>query len=374
MKIVADNKIPFLKGVLEPFVDIDYYRGSEITHDKLLEVDALLIRTRTRCDASLLEGTPVKFIATATIGFDHIDIDYCRSRGITWTNAPGCNSGSVMQYIAFALLYYAKKKSIDLKSRVLGVIGVGNVGRKIVKLAEILDMQVLLNDPPRERSEGPCGFISLQGILREADILSFHVPLTMNGIDKTYHMVDEKILGKMNRSTLLINSSRGEVIHSEHLKKSLEAGIPESVILDVWEHEPDIDKELFEKTFLGTSHIAGYSADGRANGTKMSVQALSRYFDLGIDDWAPEDIPEPAGQLIFYDGTNKSFQELLTDLVFKSCDFLGDEKRLRENLGSFEKVRENYPLRREFNAFTVDTTNVLEEDKLKLQQLGFKLL
>jgi erythronate-4-phosphate dehydrogenase len=374
MKIIADKKIPFLKGVLEPFTDIEYYSGSEITKDKLADTDALIIRTRTRCDAQLLEGTPVKFIASATIGYDHIDIEYCRSKGISWTNAPGCNSGSVMQYLAFVLLYYANNRSIDLRDRVLGVVGVGNVGKKIVRLAEILEMQVLLNDPPRERNEGRCGFISLNGILREADILSFHVPLVQSGIDKTFHMVDEKILSKMNPGTLLINSSRGEVINTEHLKKSLLNGTPESVILDVWEHEPTIDKQLLENTFFATSHIAGYSADGKANGTKMAVQAVSRFFNLGLDDWEPDELSDPAEPILNCDGTNKNFQELLSELVFKTYNFLGDEKRLRENFENFELIRENYPLRREFNAFSLDTHNVQENFRLKLKQLGFRLL
>lgn len=373
MKIIADKKIPFLKGVLEPFVDIDYYGGSEITRDKLANADALIIRTRTRCNADLLEGTPVKFIASATIGFDHIDTEYCKKKGIIWTNAPGCNSGSVMQYITFVLLYYAKKKSIDLKNRVLGVVGVGNVGKKIVKLAEVLDMQVLLNDPPRERNESPCGFISLQGILREADIITFHVPLTLSGVDKTFHLVDDSILKKLNPNTLLINTSRGEVFNTEQLKKSIMIGRPESLILDVWENEPNIDSMLLENTFYATPHIAGYSADGKANGTMMSVQALSRFFNLGINDWEPDDIPIPSNPVLYCDGINKNFQELLSGLVFNAYNFFEDEKLLKDNPDNFERIRENYPLRREFNGFSVEATNITQKDRVKLMQLGFRL-
>ena len=177
MKVIIDNKIPLLQGVLEPFIDVEYYPGKEISKEKVRDADALIIRTRTKCNADLLEGTSIKFIATATIGYDHIDTEYCKSRGIAWTNAPGCNSGSVMQFIASAILTWAKEKQINIEDRVLGVVGVGNVGNKVVRLAENLGMQVLLNDPPRERTEGKCGFVSLKGILRDADIITLHVPL-----------------------------------------------------------------------------------------------------------------------------------------------------------------------------------------------------
>jgi erythronate-4-phosphate dehydrogenase len=373
MKIIADIKIPFLQGVLEPFADVEYYTGSEISRAVVQNADALIIRTRTRCDASLLEGSKIKFIASATIGFDHIDTKYCEKKGIVWTNAPGCNSGSVMQYICYALLHYAHYKEIDLHNRVLGVIGVGNVGKKIVQLSEIFDMQVLLNDPPREQSEGPCGFISLDGLLRECDIISLHVPLTRTGFAKTLHLVDQKFLKKLNPGSLLINSSRGEVIDTNELKMSLSNGFPREVILDVWENEPELDIELLPKVLYATPHIAGYSADGKANGTQMTVQALSRYFGLGIDEWKPDDIPEPPIKKITCDGDNKSFQQLATEIVFQCYDFSMDDRMLKEKPHKFEWLRENYPLRREFHAFKVEGVNLPVEYKLKLAKLGFQV-
>lgn len=166
MKVIIDDKIPFIKGVLEPYANVEYMAGNSITRKNLTDVDALIIRTRTKCNATLLKGTQVKFIASATIGHDHIDTAFCKANSITWTNAPGCNSGSVMQYVASALVFFAQQNNMILKDHVLGVVGVGNVGRKIIKLAEILDMHVLLNDPPRVRAEGVCGFISLDGIFK----------------------------------------------------------------------------------------------------------------------------------------------------------------------------------------------------------------
>src|SRR4030043_995670 len=179
MKIVADNKIPCLAGALEPYADFIYLPGKDIANALVRDADALIIRTRTRCDEKLLKSTKVRFIATATIGFDHIDTGYCERNGIFWTNAPGCNSSSVQQYIASALITLSPRKGFDLRNRSLGVVGVGNVGSKVVRLAEQLEMNVLLNDPPRVRKEGPCQFISLEGIIRECDIISLHVPLNM---------------------------------------------------------------------------------------------------------------------------------------------------------------------------------------------------
>lgn len=373
MKVIADDKIPFLRGVLEPFLDIEYVPGKDISREMLHEVDALLIRTRTRCNKELLEGTSVSFIATATIGYDHIDTDYCKKQGITWTNAPGCNSGSVLQYVASALLLYSKQNNIDLSQRVMGVVGVGNVGSKIVKLAEILGMQVILCDPPRARREGACGFMSLEGIKREADIISMHVPLNLVGEDITHHLVDDNFLTKLNDDTLLINSSRGEVVSTESLKRELRQKKLTSII-DVWENEPTIDSELLDLAYIATPHIAGYSADGKANGTQMSVQALSRFFNLGLDNWEPDEIPLPDSSEIHCNGLNKSFQEILTEVVLQTYDITIDNSWLRNDIGRFELYRSNYPIRREFRAFKIKCPNIKDDDKKKLRKLGFKII
>ncbi|MGB7969323.1 MAG: 4-phosphoerythronate dehydrogenase, partial [Methanobacterium sp.] len=224
MKVIADKNIPHLKGVLEPFTDVEYIAGNQISREHLLDADALFTRTRTKCNAQLLHGTKVKFVATATIGFDHIDTDWCEKNGITWTNAPGCNAGSVYQYLASTLVTLSKKHGFKFEDRSLGVIGVGNVGRKIVNLAEYLGMRVLLCDPPKARTEGNCGYVSLNGILRECDIISCHVPLHMDGQDKTYHLINELILQKINPNTIIITTSRGEVVDNKALKTVLSSG------------------------------------------------------------------------------------------------------------------------------------------------------
>ena len=371
MKIIADDKIPFLKGALEPFIDIEYLPGNSITKQDVIEADGLIVRTRTKCNADLLEGTKVKFIATATIGFDHIDTEYCRSKNIIWANAPGCNSGSVMQYIASVLLTIHKEQNIDLSKRVLGVVGAGNVGKKVIRLAESLGMQVVVNDPPRARNEGICGFLSIEGILREADIITLHVPLTLEGPDKTYHMVDEEFLKKINKGAYLINSSRGEVVNTNALYKALEDNKLQGAVLDVWENEPDINRELLENVFIGTPHIAGYSSDGKANGTTMAVQALSRFFDLGMDDWQPEEIPEPQEKIIACDARGKKLQDLFKEIILKTYSVREDDEKLRQDVSNFEKFRGNYPVRREFLAYEIQADNIRTEDRKALHRLGF---
>lgn len=373
MKVVVDNKIPFIKGVLEPFIDVEYYAGSEINEDIVKEADALIVRTRTKCNETLLQGSKLKFIATATIGYDHIDTEYCKNNGIHWTNAPGCNAGSVMQYIASALLTYTKELNIDIRNKVLGVIGVGNVGKCIVRLAECIGMQVLLNDPPRAKAEGPCGFISLKGLQREADIITCHVPLIHNGEYKTHHLIDSEFLKKTNKGTLLINSSRGEVIDTKAVKSALISKELMDVILDVWENEPGIDMELLNMACFGTSHIAGYSTDGKANATMMSVRALSQFFNLGIDDWEPDELPVPEKTMIKFDAANMSLQEILTESVLPTYSIMRDDEILRKAPADFEKHRGNYPLRREFKAYQLSISNLSDANRRILMRMGFNI-
>ena len=214
MKIVIDNKIPYIEGVLEPFADVVYLPGNLTGRDVVQDADALITRTRTSCSRDVLEGSRVKFIATATIGFDHIDTDYCKAAGIEWTNAPGCNAESVNQYIASALCSFSKRHGYILEDKTIGVVGVGQVGSRVAKTCEILGMKALLNDPPRERVEGPSQFVSLNTIQELADIISFHVPLNMEGVDRTYQMVNREFLQGLKNKTLIINTCRGELFET----------------------------------------------------------------------------------------------------------------------------------------------------------------
>ena len=374
MKIVIDKKIPFIEGVLEKYGDVVYLEGREITRDDVQNADALIIRTRTKCNRALLEGTTVRFIASATIGFDHIDTAFCEANHIFWTNAAGCNSSSVQQYIAAALFHLAEEFRFALAQKTIGIVGVGNVGSKVENLCRALGMRVLLNDPPRERREGSKNFVSLKTVIGESDIVTFHVPLNPDGVDKTLHLVDARLLSKFRKDQILINSSRGEIVEGSALKASLRNKMIADCVMDVWEHEPDIDRELLGLAEIATPHIAGYSADGKANGTAMSVQAFSRFFGLDIHAWYPGKVPLPAITTLEVECGNLSIQSVLAGLVKRTYDILADDARLRMSPETFEKQRGAYPLRREFPTYTLNLLNAPAGLKSLVQTMGFKTL
>jgi erythronate-4-phosphate dehydrogenase len=371
MKIIIDDKIPYIKGILEPYAEIIYLPGSKTTPAVVKDADALITRTRTLCNRELLEGSKVKFIATATIGFDHIDTEYCKKEGIAWTNAPGCNAESVNQYIASALFSYAQKKGFDLREKTIAIIGVGHVGSKVAKLCETIGMKVLLNDLPRERKEGSEIFVPLEKIQKEADIITFHVPLNMTGEDATFQMTDDAFIQKLKRRPLLINSCRGEVFNSEAVKRGVKSGSVSGFIADCWENEPDINLGLLELADYGTPHIAGYSKDGKANGTQMSIQAVSRFFNLGINDWKPENVELPETTTIEIDGYKQSESSILASAVLSTYNIENDDKALRKAPHLFEKLRGDYPVRREFATYTIKTKNVKATTAEKLRKMGF---
>lgn len=344
MKVIIDNKIPFIKEAIEKLADsVVYAPGKDFTPELVKDADALLIRTRTRCDRKLLEGSNVRFIATATIGFDHIDTDYCREAGITWTNAPGCNSDSVAQYLQSTLLLLVQAKGRKLPETTIGIIGVGNVGRKVAQVAQELGMRVLLNDLPRQDKEGDADFHSLQTLAEQCDILTFHVPLHKEGKYKTFHLGDAAFFRSLKRRPVLINTSRGEVVETQALLDALESGQLSDAVIDVWENEPDINLTLLDKVFIGTPHIAGYSADGKANATRMSLDALCRFFHIEADYRILP--PQPENAVIAASTPAEAYLQMY--------DPRRDSEALKARPELFEKLRGDYPLRREKEAYTV---------------------
>ena len=378
MKIVCDNKIPFLKGALEPYADVVYLPGKDTTAEVLKDADAVITRTRTKCNESTLKGSSVKMIATATIGFDHIDTEWCEQNGIEWTNAPGCNSWSVRQYMASLLVQILNHYNLDRHNCTLGVIGVGNVGSKVAEIASILGLKVLLNDPPRARKEGNAGFVSLDEIIEKSDIITCHVPLQRNGQDATFHLFDQERISLLKPHQILINTSRGEVVDNLALKNALKSNKIKAASLDVWENEPDIDTELMELLFTATPHIAGYSLDGKANGTWMSVQAIGKKFNLPCKDWKVTEVPNPAQPVEFsIDLKDKNIDNVLDEAILYTYDIFTDDRRFRENPLDFELQRADYPIRREFPAFTLTFKNTNEftgnykELISKIKQIGY---
>ena len=374
IKIVSDNKIPFLRGALEDVALVEYLPGAEISRKHLMDADALITRTRTRCDRKLLEGTGIRFIASATIGYDHIDTAYCQNKGIRWTNAPGCNSSSVEQYMISALLWLAVERSLKLRDLTLGVVGVGNVGSKVARAAEALGMKVLLNDPPRQRAEGGDAFVSLEELQAGADIISLHVPLNRGGLDNTFHLFDRDFLSSLKKGAVLINSSRGGVVDEQAVLDGIRLGRLSDVILDVFESEPQINLHLLDAISLATPHVAGYSLDGKANGTTMSVRAVSRFFGLGLDHWVPADIPQPESPEILADAASAEPTELLWEIYSQTYDIGADDRRLRADPGSFEALRGQYPFRRESTAYAVRLFQGYPEIREILEHLGFDVL
>ena len=371
MKVVADDKIPFLKGVLESEgIDVTYLAGAKTTADDVKCADAIITRTRTKCNEKLLENSSVKFIATATIGFDHIDTDYVEKHNIAWTNAPGCNSSSVAQYITSLLLNLAVKHNFSLADKVLGVVGVGYVGKKVAAVGKALGMQVLLNDPPRARAENSSKFVDLDTIAARADIITIHVPLEYEGCDRTFHLADEKFFGKLTNRQFLINASRGEVVDNDVFREKLKNGLLAGGCLDVWENEPEIDLELLSLLDYATPHIAGYSTDGKANGTSMSINALAKFFNLSehLQTWYPENVPAPAQTLIECPAAGSQEEKLLA-VVSQSYNIADDTDSLRQRPQDFEKLRGNYPVRREIGTFTV--VNADGKTAGILRELGF---
>ena len=346
--IVADNKIPYLKGILEPYARIDYLSPERINAQTVQDADILLIRTRTKCNRELLDRSRCRYIATATIGYDHIDTLYCKEKGISWQNAPGCNASSVGQYVLSSLLAWSKSTRKNLQDCTIGIVGVGHVGKIVARYGKLLGMQVLLNDPPRQEAESETDFVPLEKICREADIVTFHTPLTHEGKYPTYHLADTDFFNALEKTPLIINTARGEIINTEALKRALKQKKISSVILDCWENEPNIDKELLEQAFIATPHIAGYSADGKSEATRMIVQSVGKWIK-------PISPPKTSYHLHRYGklSTSPGLPILCNKPYGNPTNLFDDDLRLRKSPETFEMQRGLYPLRREFPAYYI---------------------
>lgn len=335
LRILVDDCIPFIRGVLEPVADVCYLSAVDFTPDAVATADALIVRTRTRCDAALLAASSVRFVATATIGFDHIDADFCRDKGIAWTNAAGCNATSVAQYVASALSAWAQRAHIDLCSKTLGVVGVGHVGSAVCDVAKLLGMKVLCNDPLRSEPD----FVSLDEVAACADVVTFHTPLTYDGLWATYHLAGADFFSRCARKPLIINAARGGVVDERALMAAKFSGCIADFVLDCWEGEPHIAPDVLQAAFIATPHIAGYSADGKANATTMAVRAVSRFFGLGLDHFVVDALPPKQ--------VCACSRAALPLRMLANYDIMADDARLRREPTAFEQQRSRYPVRRE---------------------------
>jgi erythronate-4-phosphate dehydrogenase len=371
MRIVADIDIPYLNGVFEPFSEeVKYFKGRDIGQNQIKDADILIVRTRTICNKELLGGSKVSVIATATIGTDHIDMEYCNAKGIKVYSAPGCNAGGVVQWVLSAIFDLLKKVEYkDLNSLTLGIVGVGNIGQRLAVSAKALGFNVLQCDPPREKAEGSHHFVSLNQIASQSDIVSLHVPLSFKDSCKTYYLIGDEFLSELKPNTILLNSSRGGVINENHLVKQLLSKML-LVGLDVWENEPHLNAELLRRVNIATPHIAGYSLEGKVNATRLVVESLSTHFGLNISstNLGKSDIKEKYKIIIDkYLYNNTICYNELFNFIYSIQD---DSKEFKEYPENFELIRNNYRLRREYSAYTI-LSNGLSGIMMDWEKIGF---
>ena len=345
MKIVIDEKIPYLADALTKMgYNIVAKPGDGISAADVKDAEALFVRTRTFCNAQLLDGSTVRFIGTATIGYDHIDDAYCRSNDIYWTSAPACNAGGVLQYVQSAVYLWCRRRNRSLKGLTLGVVGVGAIGSRVAAWAEAAGMSVLLNDPPREAA-GEKGFVSLQQIATESDIITFHPTLTRGGAFPSYHLAGEEFFDSLQRRPLFINASRGPVADNKALLSAYKNGKIDDIVIDVWEGEPNINRELLDVSFIATPHIAGYSAEGKLNATNIVLKKFADFVNYK-EEVPLATLPTPAQPTIKSSNEGEAFIEIYNPLF--------DTQQLKNNPSLFEELRNNYNFRREPSAYKID--------------------
>lgn len=366
--IVAEASIPYLRGVLEELGEVTYLPSEQFSPDTIRNAEWLIVRSITKCGKSLLQGTKVRLITTATAGFEHIDAEYCTKEGITWYNAPGNNAESVGQYYGSAVSRWALSQGISLRGKTVGVVGVGHVGSVVKRYSEALGMKVLQNDPPRAEIEGESTFVSLDEIAREADIITFHTPLTMEGHHATYHLCDWDLVQKLQKKPLLINASRGAVVDSDAIEKGLAEGLISDLILDCWEGEPMISKALLGKTFLGTPHIAGFSADGKANGSRACIEHGCSFFCLNSTNIHFMTPPPPENPLIRLE--DFPTEQRLLHLLLHTFDPIIPDQLLRQKTEEFAQLRKDYDYPREPHAYCV-TGEYAPREREALMKIGF---
>lgn len=339
MKIVVDDKIPYISETLSQISDnVCYVPGSEISAGDVRDADALIVRTRTHCNKQLLEGSKVQFVATATIGYDHIDTAYLNQRGTAWMNCPGCNAASVAQYVRASLILLGRHYGTSMRQTTLGIVGCGHVGTQVKAAAMAMGMNVLVNDPPREDAGDAGVFVSLDELCEKSDIITFHVPMCTTGKYPTRYLAGSHFFGMLKRQQTIINTSRGGVVDNDMLLHALETGIVGEAVIDTWENEPDISLSLLNKVYIGTPHIAGYSADGKVNADNMVIDGLCRHF--GIENHfhiLPPEMP-----------SDFTLSGSADDRLLQLYNPMNDSEKLKLHPEKFEWLRGNYPLRREF--------------------------
>jgi len=378
VRILADENIPLVREAFGSLGEVTTMSGRAMDAAAVADADVLLVRSITKVNAALLEGSPVRFVATATIGEDHIDKPYLAERGIGFSSAPGCNANSVGQYMTSALLTLANAFSLDLGSMSLGIVGVGNVGKRVLAKTFALGLEGVLNDPPLARETGDPKYGPIDDVFG-CDIVTLHVPLAKDGPDPTVHLADASFIRRMKPGAFLFNTSRGPVAAGDAIKQALVDGHLKACVLDVWEGEPAIDTDLLERVFIGTPHIAGYSFDGKVDGTRQIYEAACRFFEIDPTWDFSLLLPEPECPEVRVSGSAADAMDEIRQAVLAVYDIRNDDATMRTILDTpesdrpalFDRLRKEYPRRREF----FNTRAVVDPPNQALQEvlrgLGF---
>ena len=388
LQILADANIPRVEDAFGQFGTVRRMPGREMTTSDVAAADVLLVRSVTPVGPALLDGTPLRFVGSATIGTDHVDRDYLRAQGIPFAHAPGSNADSVADYVVAALLGLARRRGGALEERTVGIVGCGNIGGRLARRLSALGMEVLRNDPPRARAADADGtghgFVPLDTVLGAADVVTLHVPLKASGPDPTHHLVDAAFLDRLGDGAWLLNTSRGAVVDGDALLAARRRGDVAAAVLDVWENEPSPDPALIEAVDLATPHIAGYAYDGKVRGTEMLYEALCDALG-GEARWAGTDAIRPASADALRGrapAPRLSATEWRFELARQAYDPAVDDASLRDlvKLGpdargeAFAHLRAGYRRRREMQQHTVPGTAVpAEHEQAVTEGLKMKL-
>jgi erythronate-4-phosphate dehydrogenase len=406
MKIICATNMPFVLEAFSTLGEARILEGRDISATDVRDAGILALRSTTQVNRALLAGSQVRFVGTATIGTDHLDLAYFQEAGIHWCFAPGCNANSVSEYITAALLTLGERHGITLEGKTIGVIGVGNVGSRVVKKARALGMRVLMNDPPRERAESGVRntesgvrntesgvrntesgvqdnevshFVGLDRILAESDIITVHVPLTKDGPDKTFHLADADFFSRARKGLIFLNAARGAVVDTPALLKALDLGQVGHVVLDTWEGEPKYRADMLARVDLGTPHIAGHSFEGKVMGTVMVYREACRFLGVSVT-WSHEPLMPPTlVPRVELDVAGRSDEAVLREVVRKLYDIEADDRRFRDSVvaddalraKAFDRLRKDYPERREFQYTTVRLKSASPGLRAKFDGLGF---
>lgn len=375
MRISADENIPLLGSFFSEFGPVTTFSGRSLTREDLMETDILLVRSVTPVNADLLEGTPVRFVGTATIGTDHIDLEYLKSARIGFASSPGCNAQAVVDYVLSALSVLIDARDLRFQDLTVGIVGVGNVGSRLRQRLEAMDVKVLAVDPFKTEDEvGP--LVSLDEALA-ADVVSLHTPLTMDGEHPTWHLINADNLARMKSDACLINSCRGAVVDNQALLAHLHKSPEFEAVLDVWEYEPELDLALMQRCMLATPHIAGYSLDGKMTGTEMVYQALCEFYGLPIRRKLGQFLPEPGVKRVNFTDQVPVHQALRT-AIRAAYEVRVDDGKMRTVMrradsrkAAFDQLRSDYPLRRDIPTMRVGVPAKCRELHQALEAAGF---